>query len=443
MACGKEYDEDVENLRNLFHTKNIVKFEIKFIKCTPGSCSGDNYMSYVHRLLLSEYEEEYSTGTEMGTNLLSYIVKRQITNKARRQLYRCDEAFDNEINAYTFAVPMLENYAKDVLFPKCFFAGTDKNGQSLIILNDLKALGYRMHNRLVSMNLHYCELVMKQLAKLHAASITAKQMNYEHFSERCNHVQEIVYNSKAEECYRNMIENSIGEALNSLRRSNVDGCLTEPIRIIEKLQTKMYHQIQEYITKPEESIKVLCHGDLWVNNIMFATATPTTPIPVRNQREQKDLPEVIFFDLQVMRYTSPVFDILHFIYTSTKRDLREAYTNTLLETYCLELSTILGTTFRNDATDLKYLRSIFNLRNITEEYYKYVLYGLAIAMWVLPAITFDPNNLPNLDTISQMNTSAKDIKCTQILTHEYHSRVKDLALEFYQNGYLNSYISDI
>lgn len=281
------------------------------------------------------------------------------------------------------------------------------------------------------------------MAKLHAASIAAKQLDNEMFRDKCKHIDEIVYCKEAEEFYQNILDTSIQESLDSLRTSNVDGCLTEPIRLIEKLQFKLFGQIQSCITNSENQMNVMCHGDLWVNNIMFTTSlasTTTANCSGHQPSNQQNWPcDVKFFDLQAMRYTSPVFDILHFIYTSTKRDLRELYTKHLLETYCQALFANLERQLVHSLSKLDVLRSTFSLRNITKEYHKHVLYGLAICMWILPAVTFDPNNIPNLDMISEMNKSAKEIKCTQKLTPEYHSRLKDLVLEFYQNGYLNSY----
>lgn len=273
------------------------------------------------------------------------------------------------------------------------------------------------------------------------------------FRDKCKEIDEIVYCKEAEEFYKNILDNSIQESLSSLRASNIDGCLTEPIRLIEKLQYKLFGQIQSYITNSGDHMNVMCHGDLWVNNIMF-TSTVESGTTIKNDNTVTEFTnknpihhnytpcKVKFFDLQAMRYTSPVFDILHFIYTSTKRDLRELYTKHLLETYCRALSDNLEKQFMHSLAELNALRSTFSLRNITEEYYKHVLYGLAICMWILPAVTFDPNNIPNLDKISEMNKSAKEIKCTQKLTPEYHSRLKDLALEFYQNGYLNCNINN-
>lgn len=260
------------------------------------------------------------------------------------------------------------------------------------------------------------------------------------FQDKCKQIDEIVYCKEAEEFYSNILDSSIQESLNSLRTSNIDGTLTEPIRLIEKLQCKLFSQIQSCITASRKHMNVICHGDLWVNNIMFKSSVANTTGSYSQHSGQSNcIPcDVKFFDLQAMRYTSPVFDILHFIYTSTKRDLRESYTKHLLETYCLALSADFEKQFIHSLAELDTLRSIFSLHNITEEYYSHVLYGLAICMWIIPAVTFDPNNIPNLDVISEMNKSSKDIKWTQKLTPEYHSRLKDLALEFYHNGYLNS-----
>ncbi|XP_073840335.1 uncharacterized protein isoform X2 [Musca autumnalis] len=392
-------------------------------------------------------------GPEVDTNYMSIIIKRQIPSLSRRQLYRCDEAFCNEIMAYNHVIPLLDRYMSESVFPKCFYAGQDDVGE-IIVLEDLKEFGYRMQNRLTGLDLNFCELVMKQLAKFHAASIAAKRLDNAMFRDKCKQVSEIVYCKEGEEFYKNILETSIQESLNSLRSSNVDGCLTEPIRLIEKLQNKLFTKIQSYIMNTSDHMSVMCHGDLWMNNIMFITSNSENICvePITSNFDNRPnasnhanyVPSgVKFFDLQAMRYASPVFDILHFIYTSTKRDLRDSYTKHLLEIYSLALSSNLEEQFTHSASDLDSLRDTYSLPNITNEYYKHVLYGLAICMWILPAVTFDPNNIPNLDAISELNRSAKEIKCTQKLTPEYHSRLRDLALEFYQNGYLNlSYIDD-
>ncbi|XP_059218832.1 uncharacterized protein LOC106094485 isoform X2 [Stomoxys calcitrans] len=266
MACENEYEENVDSLRKLFSANNIVSFNIQHMKCSAGSSSGDNYMSVVKRIQIRGHRNT----NDHHKDSKSIIIKRQIPSLSRRQLYRCDEAFCNEINAYNHIVPLLDRYMPDTIFPKCFYAGHDGKGE-IIVLEDLKEEGFRMQNRIKGLELNHCEIVMKQLAKLHAASIAAKQLDNEMFRDKCKQVREIVYCKEAEEFYRNILETSIEESLDSLRTSNSDGCLTEPIKLIEKLQYKLFGKIQNSISNPTDHMSVMCHGDLWVNNIMFTT----------------------------------------------------------------------------------------------------------------------------------------------------------------------------
>lgn len=205
--------------------------------------------------------------------------------------------------------------------------------------------------------------------------------------------------------------------------SNSDGSLTTPIRLLNELRPNLFGNLKREINATARTpFSVICHGDLWVNNIMF-----------RSEPE-----EVIFFDLQAMRRTSPVFDILHFIYTSTRRELRDVHTDTLLAAYseALGLELMHQLEGSSAAERVQELCEAFSLQRLSAEYVRQVHYGLAIGMWILPAVTFDPNNLPNLDVMSELNLTGKEIKCTQTLTSEYHLRIRELVMEFYELGYL-------
>ncbi|KAH8301242.1 hypothetical protein KR018_009227, partial [Drosophila ironensis] len=426
------FEENAEHLCQLFSRSKLVSFSIAHIACSAGSSSGDNYMSVVKRVTISQAparDQEPPAATETVT----VIVKRQIASLSRRQLYRCEEAFSNEINAYRHLVPLLAGHSRQQLFPVCHIAlshdgrpGQESEpGEPIIVLQDLKALGYRMKDRLAGLQLGPCLLVMKKLAQLHAASLAAQQLDCAHFVAQAGHLREIVYCEEAAEFYAAILDTSVQQALDSLGGSNGDGSLTAAIRLLEKLRPNLFGKLRQEINAAAEApFSVISHGDLWVNNIMF-----------RSQPE-----EVIFFDLQAMRRTSPVFDILHFIYTSTRRDFRDVHTDTLLAAY----SEALGQELVHQLEDslagerLAELCEAFSLQRLSAEYVRQVHYGLAIGMWILPAVTFDPNNLPNLDAMSEQNLSGKEIKCTQMLTAEYHLRIRELVMEFYDLGYLHT-----
>lgn len=65
MRSGSnEYEEDIEHLNRLFVARKLVTFDIGRIVCTPGSSSGDNYMSLVKRVTI--YDAADGDKSEMG-----------------------------------------------------------------------------------------------------------------------------------------------------------------------------------------------------------------------------------------------------------------------------------------------------------------------------------------------------------------------------------------
>ncbi|KAL5293109.1 hypothetical protein ACFFRR_011718 [Megaselia abdita] len=409
------YSENVEELKSLL-IKSGINVDVNSMDFFPGSNPGDNYMTVVKRVLVK--------GTVNNTDFQkNFIIKRQIPSLSRRQLYRCDEAFKNEISAYNHVIPLLKQYSgKDSPFPICFFAGHDSDGE-IIILDDLKQLGFQMKNRLDDMDFEHCTVVMKELSKWHAASILSKRTNPD-YEKHTSRLSEIVYCQEAEHFYKQIYNSSINDTIESLNRSNTDGQLTEPIQKLETFRNKLFDLIKKYVTEGNNSpTTVICHGDLWVNNIMFKWNSQGMPI------------ECKFFDLQAMRCTSPAFDILHFIFTSTKRSLRDSHLTNLLNIY---ISSLHDEFNRNaPSEDCEAIKELFSFEMIKKEVFKYILYGLAVAMWILPAVTFDSNNIPDLNVISEGNTSPKEFKMAKQLTIEYHSRIKDLLLEFYENQWFS------
>lgn len=61
---------------------------------------------------------------------------------------------------------------------------------------------------------------------------------------------------------------------------------------------------------------------MWSNNTMF-----------KYDETRKQLQSVCFIDWQVMRYSSPVLDLMYFIFSCTTRELRGRNYNVYLKTY--------------------------------------------------------------------------------------------------------------
>lgn len=238
-------------------------------------------------------------------------------------------------------------------------------------------------------------------------------------------VTEIVYNDAAAEFYTHSLETSLRGTLDSLHYSNRDGSLDAPIKAIEKLSGRLYQIMSSAVRNSHEPWRALCHGDTWVNNLMF--------------NEGHDRVKLI--DLQTMRYTSPVIDILHLLYTSTGVEIRSTYGDELIRNYQEALVTALRSYVpASKSFVLPALEATFSYENIRAEYDDRILYGLGIAMWLLPAVTFHPDHIPDLDQVTMNDFKTKNHEKTiaQMLSADYHTRMKDTVLEFYRKGFLDS-----
>lgn len=158
---------------------------------------------------------------------------------------------------------------------------------------------------------------------------------------------------------------SLKGALNSLHMSNIDGELNQPIEILQRLEGRLYDIMSRHVLNNNEVWPVVCHGDLWVNNLMF----------------QKDVTgkvaHVKLLDLQTMRYTNPVIDILQFLYSSTEKDIRCNHLDDLIFIYRESLMEHLKIyMLPKHPEKFQEIETEFSCENIMNQLVSHVLYGL-------------------------------------------------------------------
>lgn len=245
------------------------------------------------------------------------------------------------------------------------------------------------------------------------------------FNEARRAVDEIVYCAEAAEFYTHSLECSLREALSSLRSTNQNGELDQPIKQLEQLTGKMYNIMFSNVIRTEDKWGVMCHGDLWINNVMF------------RYDERGSVNGVKLIDLQTIRYTSPVIDILHFLYSSTEEDLRRNHLDKLLSIY---VTSVVNESKKHIVSQdcLNAVERQFTVANVRKQLQSKIMYGLGVSMWLLPAVTFHPDKIPDLDsiTLSDFTNSKQEKIMTQMQTPEYHARIREVVLEFHQKGYL-------
>lgn len=71
-----------------------------------------------------------------------------------------------------------------------------------------------------------------------------------------------------------------------------------------------YYQIQMEMVRPKNLFAVICHGDLWLSNILFKYGS-------NDQKEIRPV-EVKFIDFQSARFASLATDLVLFLFTSVR-----------------------------------------------------------------------------------------------------------------------------
>lgn len=107
----------------------------------------------------------------------------------RREAFKSDELFCNEVAFYNKIWPTLSKFQSQwdkvkhpfKSIPKCYLAQND-----LVILKDLKQLGFVMPDRRQGLTVEQCYYVLKHLSHFHALSLAMKCYNPEGFYELLN-----------------------------------------------------------------------------------------------------------------------------------------------------------------------------------------------------------------------------------------------------------------
>lgn len=276
----------------------------------------------------------------------------------------------------------------------------------------------------------------QKLGTLHGVSVAMRTVCPARFHRARQHVQEIVYCAEAADFYSTSLNSSVREALSSLRASNGrTGDLDAAIRHVERLDGgRMYELMSSAVHQdPADDWSVMCHGDLWVNNLMFR-------YDEQQRRPAQEVVDVKLIDLQTTRCASLAIDILHFIYTSTERAMRVDETlDALLRHYAEALMAEVRRHVEQPEL-LERLAAQFTVASIRREVRSKIMYGLGISMWLLPAVTFHPDRIPDLNTLtmSDFANAKQENIIIQMQTPEYHARIRDVMLEFDGGGYFGS-----
>ncbi|XP_069690933.1 uncharacterized protein [Periplaneta americana] len=299
----------------------VISSEVK-----AATAVGDNYGSDMYRAFV-----KFKRGSE--TEEISIIVKasKDLSQEIYAKVLGAMNVFIQEAAAFAIVFPAMYNLLNEVpsisnqpFAAKYFYSHSDETVSS-IVLQDLKVEGFRLaDNRTSGLDLKHCLLVMKTIARFHAASLVLYQNDPKMFEPFMDNIFSIDKDIGIGEMF--------AENVNKVAKE-VETWPDYREKILQKLHNirdTVMEQWRKAITRNDEEFNVLCHGDLWLNNMMF-----------RYSDDTGEVEEVRFVDFQLTYWTSPAVDLQYFIHTSASAEALE-HSELMIQEYYNTLCGILA-----------------------------------------------------------------------------------------------------
>ncbi|KAG5671600.1 hypothetical protein PVAND_001793 [Polypedilum vanderplanki] len=347
-----------------------------------GSAKGDNYLGIVYRINVKSKKDKNS--------FLNVIAKLPPQNASRREQFSANFCFLRECQFYDIIVPMYKEFQIEKGInvetdgfhhtAKCYKTFNEEPTEG-IFLEDLKPLNFEMFDRLKEVTKDQVFLVMKTLAKLHAISFAIQDQKPDKIKDFTEMIDFFTH-----QCYKDnsgmklWFEKLMKQGLDVLRKSKNPDLIK---RVENALQNNLELVVRECTNSKEIfPYAAISHGDCWNNNIMY------------KYDENGEAVDIRLLDFQILRYATPVCDLMYYIFGCTRKSLRDKYYQEFIDVYYEELSSFI---IRLGSDPKKvYPREIFD-----EQLKKFGKFGLAMAMILLPIFTSDVDDVPDLDDLAE------------------------------------------
>lgn len=380
----------------------------------PGSSAGDGFMGVMLSVVIA--------GLRHGFNdELVLVCKTPPVTGLRKQF--AANAFKQEIKAYETYLPALVQFQREkgisesdgfFAFPKCYGTYTDEeNLNYAIVLEDLRHTGFRMWNKHLPIDYRHVQLVIGQLAKLHALSFALRQQRPDVFAQ---------FQTIGSPMFRHMTTfpgvESYYEDLFDRTIESLDPSHKEEIRKITHLRHHYRVNFRASTSGAEaEPFTVFCHGDSWNNNMMFQY----------NSVDSVDPQRVVVLDWQLSQYCSPVTDLTYYLYSSTEQPLRTAHFDDILHGYHSNLAELLHQLGGD-------VNAQFSYDHLQGQLRTFAIYGMIMAPILVHVMTAAVDELPDFDEITEENSKEFDYMAKGC-QDAYKVRLRDVVRDFVARGY--------
>ena len=140
------------------------------------------------------------------------------------------------------------------------------------MIEELSADKFLKANRRLGLDVSHLKVALKNLAKLHAASAVLP------LDMLTNHQQPNI--SEYFKVFHLLFINCVRSLVNGISSEN-DGETERLAKKINSFERNMIDKSSEAFMLHTDDFGVLCHGDLWLNNLLFEYDDEAEPVNVR------------------------------------------------------------------------------------------------------------------------------------------------------------------
>lgn len=235
-------------------------------------------------------------------------------------------------------------------------------------------------------DLNHTKCALRALARFHGSSIAYNNMRTNQLkrkftmNEDFNDILDRAYFYTNDPWFKQCAQGSLA----AIKTFSKYGKNPDILKLINKKWASIWST--DEFDYPAEKLKVICHRDLWNNNIMFQY----TDVGNNNL-----IPEhAVFVDYQGVRYQPPATDVMMLLHCNLEPEFREANMVYFLKYYYDELDRLL----ESCNISLQFFMSQEEFFMSAEKCRKY---GLIFSACLMPAVYFDDTLMTDIFSDSE------------------------------------------
>ncbi|XP_058821559.1 uncharacterized protein LOC131683527 [Topomyia yanbarensis] len=368
------------NLIQSQYAETEVKIKAYDVEPATAEINDPFARSSMNRILV-----KYVSKENPMENLITFVAKIKPTEGKLVEEFKKSDVFDKEIFIYKNVLPNLVAIISKLggtveLAPQLIYSSDVPS--NLMVLEDLTVRGYSVENQQLGLNLEQSKMAIEKIAFFHAASailITERPNDLAKFAKgtfHADHKEQLKYFTSALA--------AIAESASEL------GINSNVANKLKALPQKAVQKAIEAYGSDFQGFKVLNHGDLWTNNIMY-------------KYNKTELIDAVFVDFQNCVVGSPIIDLVYFLTSSPSYDVLEKSKDELVYIYYETLALLLQR--------LNYKKTIPSLIDLQVELLKHGALEVILSLTTAPFLrTKNAQNTPAMQPTLYNEGQKVDLK---------------------------------